>query len=231
MEEMRINKYIALCGICSRRAADELINLGKVKINDKVVTELGSKVNNTDIIKINDKIINLEKQKIYVILNKPKGYVTTSKEQFKRKSILDLVPLKERIYPVGRLDMYSEGLIILTNDGAFANKVMHPSNHIAKTYLVTLNKEIEKSHVTRLENGIDIGEHITSKAIVKKLNKNTIEIIIFEGKNRQIRRMCEAIGYKVLNLKRVAIGKVTLGNLKSGEYKKTTYDDIKLVFE
>lgn len=231
MEEIRINKYIAGSGICSRRAAEELIKLGKVKINGKVITELGTKVKNNDLVEVNEHDITNVQQKRYIILNKPIGYVTTSKEQFNRKSILDLVNIEERVYPVGRLDMYSEGLLILTNDGEITNAITHPSKHISKTYIATLNKEIAKIDILKLEGGIDIGGYVTSKALVKKLENNSIQITIFEGKNRQIRKMCECIGYTVIKLKRVSIGKLELGNLKSGEYKEITYEEIKKVFE
>ncbi len=231
MEEIRINKYISESGSCSRRAAEELIKLGRVKINGKVITELGTKVKNNDLVEVNEHDITNVQQKRYIILNKPIGYVTTSKEQFNRKSILDLVNIEERVYPVGRLDMYSEGLLILTNDGEITNAITHPSKHISKTYIATLNKEITKIDMLKLENGIDIGGYVTSKAFVKKLENNSIQITIFEGKNRQIRKMCECIGYKVIKLKRVSIGKLELGNLKSGEYKEITYEEIKKVFE
>lgn len=231
MEEIRINKYISESGICSRRAAEELIKLGKVKINGKVITELGTKVKNNDLVEVNEHDITNVQQKRYIILNKPIGYVTTSKEQFNRKSILDLVNIEERVYPVGRLDMYSEGLLILTNDGEITNAITHPSKHISKTYIATLNKEIAKIDILKLEGGIDIGGYVTSKALVKKLENNSIQITIFEGKNRQIRKMCECIGYTVIKLKRVSIGKLELGNLKSGEYKEITYEEIKKVFE
>jgi 23S rRNA pseudouridine2605 synthase len=231
VEEIRINKYISESGSCSRRAAEELIKLGRVKINGKVITELGTKVKNNDLVEVNEHDITNVQQKRYIILNKPIGYVTTSKEQFNRKSILDLVNIEERVYPVGRLDMYSEGLLILTNDGEITNAITHPSKHISKTYIATLNKEITKIDMLKLENGIDIGGYVTSKAFVKKLENNSIQITIFEGKNRQIRKMCECIGYKVIKLKRVSIGKLELGNLKSGEYKEITYEEIKKVFE
>lgn len=231
MEEIRINKYISESGICSRRAAEELIKLGRVKINGKVITELGTRVKNNDLVEVNGHDITNVQQKRYIILNKPIGYVTTSKEQFNRKSILDIVNIKERVYPVGRLDMYSEGLLILTNDGEITNAITHPSKHISKTYIATLNKEITKIDILKLEGGINIGGYITSKALVKKLENNSIQITIFEGKNRQIRKMCECIGYKVIKLKRVSIGKLELGNLKSGEYKEITYEEIKKVFE
>lgn len=230
MQEMRLNKYISLCGICSRRSADKLIKLGKVTVNNEAIIDLGTKINITDIIKIKNEVISLEK-KIYIILNKPKGYVTTVKEQFQRASILDLIFVKERVYPVGRLDMNSEGLIILTNDGDFANKVIHPSKHISKTYEIKVNKEIKNDFIDKLEKGVDIGGYITLKAIVKKISKDTIHITIFEGKNRQIRRMCDKLGYKVINLKRISIGRLTLGDLKSGEYKVVTYEYLKRIFE
>ena len=142
MEEIRINKYIASCGVCSRRNAEELILNGRVKLNGKTVTELGAKVKSEDVVELDGKRITLEQKMVYVMLNKPKGYITTSKEQFNRPSVLDIVKVHERIFSVGRLDMDSEGLLLLTNDGDFANKIIHPTKNIAKTYEVVLKKEI-----------------------------------------------------------------------------------------
>ena len=206
MEEIRINKYIASCGVCSRRNAEEFVLSGRVKINGQVVTELGAKVKDGDTVEVDGKKITLEQEKVYIMLNKPRGYVTTSKEQFGRPSILDLLDVKQRVFAVGRLDMDSEGLLLLTNDGDFANKIIHPTKHIAKTYEVILKKEISSEDVEKLKQGVDIGGYITRPAIIKKVNNKNIIITIYEGKNRQVRKMCEAVGNKVVNLKRIAIG-------------------------
>ena len=231
MEKIRLNKYIAMCGVSSRRKADELIANGKIKVNGKIISELGFLVDGTEEILYEGKKIKLEENKKYYMLNKPKGYVTTAKEQFNRKSVLDLINSTERIYPVGRLDMYSEGLLLLTNDGEFTNIITHPKKHIAKTYRVILNKNITEEMIQKLENGVDIGGYVTSKAEVNKLKDREIEITINEGKNRQIRKMCEVVGTTVINLKRISIGKLKLGKLETGKYIELTDKDIQKIFE
>lgn len=225
----RLNKYIASCGICSRRKADELIQCGKVEVNGKIITELGYKVEEKDIVKVNGRIISKEEEKVYIMLNKPKGYVTTSNEQFGRKSVLNLINENVRVYPIGRLDMYTEGLLLLTNDGDFANKVMHPKNEIEKVYEVTTSTEITDSQIKSLESGVDIGDYVTKEAKVKKISKDKFEITIHEGKNRQVRRMCETVKIKLLNLKRVQEGKLTLGTLQTGKYRYLTEEEKNMV--
>ena len=229
----RLNKYIASCGICSRRKADELIEQGKVTINDAVITNLGEKVQEGDIVKVNNKEISKEEKKVYIILNKPKGYVTTNSDQFHRKSVIDLIHEDVRVYPIGRLDMYTEGLLLLTNDGEFSNKMMHPRNKIEKTYIVTTNTKVTEKQLENLRNGVDIGDYITKPArvnllkIEKEKNRSRIEITIHEGKNRQVRKMCEAAGINLLNLKRVQIGNIKLENLQSGKYRYLTEEEKK----
>ena len=218
MEEIRINKYIASSGVCSRRKAEEYILAGKVLVNGVVNTELGYKVKEKDIVVVDGKQISLEENKVYIMLNKPKGYVTTSQEQFGRPSVLDIVKVEERVYPVGRLDMDSEGLLILTNDGEFSNNVIHPTKHISKKYEVVLKENITETAIKKLESGVDIGGYVTRPAKVEKVTDKKILITIGEGKNRQVRRMIEAVDNKVLNLKRIAIGGLKLDKLKSGEY-------------
>lgn len=218
----RLNKYIASCGICSRRKADDLILQGRVKINNEVVTNLGAQVNSNDIVEVDNKEINKEEKKVYIMLNKPKGYVTTSHDQFNRKSVLDLINEDVRVYPIGRLDMYTEGLLLLTNDGEFSNKMMHPRNKVEKTYIVTTDTKITNKQINDLRTGVDIGGYITKPAKVRILNNNRLEIIISEGKNRQVRRMCESVGINLLNLRRVKIGNLKLGNLQSGKYRYLT---------
>lgn len=225
---MRINKYIASCGICSRRKAEEYILQGKVKINGKVVTDLSTTINeNIDKVYIDNKLLDLENKKIYIMLNKPKGYVTTNSEQFDRKSTLDLINENIRVFPIGRLDMYTEGLLLLTNDGEFANKMMHPKNNVEKVYEVKVDKKIEKDAINRLQNGVDIGGYVTKVAKVEKLDDFNMKITISEGKNRQVRKMCEAVSLKVKNLKRVKIGNLNLGNLKLGKYRYLSESEIK----
>ena len=231
MEEIRINKYIASCGVCSRRNAEEFVLSGRVKINGQVVTELGAKVKDGDTVEVDGKKITLEQEKVYIMLNKPRGYVTTSKEQFGRPSILDLLDVKQRVFAVGRLDMDSEGLLLLTNDGDFANKIIHPTKHIAKTYEVILKKEISSEDVEKLKQGVDIGGYITRPAIIKKVNNKNIIITIYESKNIQVRKMCEAVGNKVVNLKRIAIGGLKLEELKTGTYRYLNGCDRNKIFE
>lgn len=212
MEQIRLQKYLADAGIASRRKAEELIKQGKVYVNGKIVNELGTKVTpNVDEIRYEGKKVEIEEKYIYILLNKPIGYVTTVKDQFNRDSVMDLVKIRKRLVPVGRLDMYTSGALILTNDGEFVYKVTHPKHEIEKTYTVTIKGIIKKEEVKNLEIGVDIGEYITKPAKVKILktdeekNISRLEITIHEGKNRQVRKMCEAIGYSVLALHRSKI--------------------------
>lgn len=212
MEQIRLQKYLADAGIASRRKAEELIKQGKVYVNGKIVNELGTKVTpNVDEIRYEGKKVEIEEKYIYILLNKPIGYVTTVKDQFNRDSVMDLVKIKKRLVPVGRLDMYTSGALILTNDGEFVYKVTHPKHEIEKTYTVTIKGIIKKEEVKNLEIGVDIGEYITKPAKVKILktdeekNISRLEITIHEGKNRQVRKMCEAIGHSVLALHRSKI--------------------------
>ncbi len=224
---IRLNKYIATCGVCSRRGADELIAIGKVKVNGIVTKEMGTQIDETkDIVYVNNKIISLKEEKIYIMLNKPKGYVTTNNEQFLRPSTKDLIKERVRVFPIGRLDMNTEGLLLLTNDGDFANKLMHPSNKVEKTYIITLRKSITDEQIKMLQNGVDIGGYITKPAKVKRISKLEIEIKISEGKNRQIRRMCEAVDAELKNLKRVQVGNLELGDLKLGKYRFLNIDEV-----
>ena len=228
---IRLNKYIAECGVCSRRSADTLIQSGKVCVNGEVVTNLGIKIDETiDNVKVNNKIIKKENKLVYIMLNKPKGYVTTSKEQFGRKSVLDLINTNLRVYPIGRLDMYTEGLLLLTNDGNFANEMMHPKNKIEKKYIVSVKGNITNEKIDLLKKGVDIGGYITKPAKVKSnFEKNELEIVISEGKNIQVRRMCEAVKLKVLNLQRTKIGNLELGNLELGKYRYLNKNDLEKI--
>lgn len=233
MEEERLQKYLASAGIASRRKCEELILQGKIEVNGKVVTELGTKVSLKDIIKYNGKIVKPEEEKIYILLNKPIGYVTTAHEQFGRDKVLDLIKINKRIVPVGRLDMYTSGALILTNDGELVNKLTHPKNEIEKTYNVTINGKITEQEIEKLKTGVIIDkEYLTKPAKVKILkideNKNIsrIQITIHEGKNRQIRKMCEAIDKKVIALHRSKIGKLDVKDLKPGEWRYLKLNEI-----
>ena len=233
MEE-RLQKYLAECGIASRRKCEEYILQGKVKVNNNLVTELGTKINpQKDIVAFEGKEIKRENKKIYILLNKPIGYVTTAEEQFGRDKVLDLVKVKERIVPVGRLDMYTSGALILTNDGDFVYKVTHPKHEITKTYTVTLKGIVNKTEVEQLRKGVKIEDYITKPAKVKILKTDEerdisrLEITIHEGKNRQIRKMCESIGKKVLALHRSKIGNIDVKSIKIGEWRYLKDSEVK----
>ena len=233
MKEERLQKFLANAGIASRRKCEELILNGKVEVNGEVVTELGTKVSDKDIVKYNGKIVKPEEEKVYILLNKPIGYVTTAKDQFDRDTVLDLVKINKRIVPVGRLDMYTSGALILTNDGEFVNMLTHPKNEINKTYNVTVKGNITKEDVENLQNGVEIDDgYITKPAKVKILkideekNISRIQITIHEGKNRQVRKMCEAINKKVLALHRSKIGDIEVNNLKVGKWRYLTNKEI-----
>ena len=227
MEQIRLQKFLANAGIASRRKCEELILQGKVAVNGKIVTELGEKINpELDKVTYNGKIV--EKQTddlVYILLNKPIGVVTTSKDQFGRESVLDLVKVKQRVVPVGRLDMYTSGALILTNDGDFVYKLSHPKHEITKTYTVTVIGIVTEKDVENLREGVKIDDYITRPAKVRILkidsekNQSRIEIIIHEGKNRQVRKMCEAIGKKVVALHRSKIGELAVKDLKLGNWR------------
>ena len=212
MDKMRLQKYLAEAGIASRRKSEELIKQGKVSVNGKVVTEFGTQViPDIDKVEYNGKEVIIDNDFIYILLNKPIGYVTTAKDQFGRDSVLDLVKTNKRLVPVGRLDMYTSGALILTNDGDFVYKVTHPKHEIEKTYTVTIKGIVTIEEVNKLRSGVEIEDYKTKPAKVKILktddekNQSRLEITIHEGKNRQVRKMCETIGHKVLALHRSKI--------------------------
>ena len=234
--EMRLQKYLAECGIASRRKCEEYIIQGKVEVNGKIVTELGTKIDfEKHKIKFNNKEIKPEKKHVYILLNKPIGYVTTADDQFGRDTVLDLVKVKERIVPVGRLDMYTSGALILTNDGDFVYKVTHPKHEINKTYNATLKGIIQSDEVEKLRNGVKIDDYTTKPAKVKILKTDTekdisrIEITIHEGKNRQVRKMCEAIGRNVIALHRSKIGSINVKDLPLGKWRYLTSKEVKSI--
>lgn len=227
----RLQKYIAGCGVTSRRKAEEMILNGDVSVNDVIINQLGYKVNeDTDTVKIKGKVIKPVSNKIYIKLNKPVGYVTTVKDQFDRKCVIDLINIKERVYPVGRLDYDTSGLLLLTNDGELANKMMHPKYKVYKKYIAVVSGAVSDSEIERLRNGVIIEDYKTAPAIVKYIEKNTnsttLEISIREGKNRQVRKMCESVGHNVIKLKRVSFGDIKLDNLKIGEYRELNSSEI-----
>ena len=226
MEEIRLQKFLATAGIASRRKCEEYIEQGKVQVNGKIVTELGTKINpEKDIIKFNNEFVNSNKKYVYILLNKPIGYVTTVDDQFNRDTVLNLVKVKERIVPVGRLDMYTSGALILTNDGDFVYKVTHPKHEIEKTYTVTVKGIVKNGEVEQLRKGVQIDDYLTKPAKVKILKTDVekdvsrLEIKIHEGKNRQVRKMCEAVGRKVLALHRSKIGNIDVKTLEIGKWR------------
>ena len=237
MQDMRLQKFIANSGICSRRRAEELILAGKIKVNGKIVTELGKKVDSQkDEVMYENKIIKLSEDYKYVLLNKPVGYVTTVKDQFNRPTVLDLVKdCKVKLLPVGRLDMYTSGALILTNDGDFIYKITHPKNEIEKTYNATVRGIVSDDDIEKLKNGVKIEDYISGKAKVKILkidkeqNQSRIEITIHEGKNREVRKMCEAIGKNVIALHRSKIEFLSVKNLKIGQWRFLTDNEVKML--
>lgn len=223
MEE-RLQKFMASCGIASRRKCEEIILQGRVKVNEKLITELGYKINTEkDKITVDSRLIKPEKRKIYIALNKPEGYVSTVKDEKNRKTVLDLVKVDERIYPIGRLDYDTSGLIILTNDGEIYNKIIHPREEKNKIYIAIVKGIPSEVDIKRFQNGLDIDGYITAPSSFKIISntKNSTEVIItiHEGRNRQIRKMCQLINHPVLKLKRIQIGKIELGNLPSGKWR------------
>ena len=224
---------MASSGIASRRKCEEYILQGKVKVNGIVVQELGTKIlPSRDTVEFDGRRIGQEDKFIYILLNKPIGYVTTTNDQFGRDDVLDLVKVKERVVPVGRLDMYTSGALILTNDGDFVYKITHPKHEINKTYTVTLKGIITKDEVVKLQQGVDIGDYITKPAKVKILKTDIekqmsrLEIVIHEGKNRQVRRMCEAVGRKVLALHRTKIGEISVKDIELGKWRYLKKEEV-----
>ena len=239
MEEERLQKFIANQGICSRRKAEEYITSGRIKVNGNVIMELGTKIDpNKDIIEVDGKkISNISGKKVYILLNKPIGYVTTTRDQFNRNTVLDLVNVKEKVLPVGRLDMYTSGAIILSNDGDFIYKITHPKYEVEKTYNVTLKGQVTDEEIEQLRNGVQIENYVTGKAKVKILridkekDLSRVELIIHEGKNREVRKMCEAIGRKVLALHRTKIGNISVKELRLGTWRYLKPNEIKSLLD
>ncbi len=237
-EKVRLQKYLAEAGVASRRKCEEYILQGRVKVNGKTVTQLGTKVNpEIDKVSYDGKEVQYTQENVYILLNKPIGYVTTAKDQFGRDTVLNLVKVKQRIVPVGRLDMYTSGALLLSNDGDFVYKITHPKHEINKTYTVTLSGIVNEEDVQKLREGIEIEDYITKPAKVKILktdiesNISRLEITIHEGKNRQVRKMCEAIGKKVKALHRTQIGSLSVKNLKIGEWRYLTQKEVEYLLK
>ena len=229
---MRLNKFLSKTGIASRRGADRMIISGKVSVNDTVVTELGSVIDEkNDSVSVDGKILSLPKEFLYLALNKPVGYLVTLNDKFGRPTVMDLMgEYGKKVRPVGRLDLDSSGLLLFTNDGEFAFRLSHPRFEIDKKYLVKCEGFISDDNISRLEKGIELDDGITSPAIIELISRTKafcrFYITIHEGRKRQIRRMCSAVGCEVLTLRRISIGKIELGDLKSGKYRSLETSEI-----
>jgi len=231
---MRINKYIASCGVASRRKAEEIILAKRVKVNGKTVEELSFNIDeNNDVVEIDGQRIGLNEESVYIVLNKPEGYITTVKDQFDRPSVLDLVSdIKERVYPIGRLDYETSGLLILTNDGDLTYKLTHPKHEVDKTYMAIVKGIPTKEELKNFEEGLYIEDYKTAPAKIKVVKKDEeknyaiCQIKIHEGRNRQVRKMCRAINHPVMRLRRVAMGKITLKDTEVGKYRHLSKEEV-----
>lgn len=232
----RLQKVIANCGYCSRRHAEELISAGKVKVNGNVVYKLGTKVKHGDVIEVEGVILDNNKNYEYYLLYKPRGVVTTTNDDKGRKTVVDLINTDTRIYPVGRLDYDTTGVLLLTNDGALANNLMHPKNNIDKVYIAKVEGILTGYDIKRLKNGVVIDGYKTRpakiklKATDKKKNTCLVEIIIHEGKNHQVKKMIEAVGKKVIKLRRERYSFLNLTGLKVGEYRKLSNKEVAVIY-
>lgn len=231
---MRINKFMAECGVASRRACDEMILEGRVKVNGKKIDTPGLEINEfNDAVTLDGRRITLVSKKYYIMLHKPKGYVTTVKDDKGRKTVMELIKIRSRLYPVGRLDYDTEGLLLLTNDGQLAYALTHPSHEVPKTYITKIKGKISDTEVRQLRKGVEIDGKMTLPAVVKIIETDDefsrVEVTIKEGRNHQIKKMFEVVGKEVVFLKRTAIGPLKLGGLGRGEYKNLTSKEIEIL--
>ena len=225
----RLQKIIARAGVCSRREAEKLISAGRVTVDGKIITELGAKADINQKIRVDGKLLHFDTEKIYLLLNKPRGYVSTAHDERGRKTVLDLLDENfsaKRPYPVGRLDLNSEGLILLTNDGDLTNALIHPRFEIKKTYRAKISGTVTEEKLDKLRAGIELDDGLTAPAEIYRLDKDLIEITIHEGRNRQVRRMFAAIGCDVKRLKRVKFANLTLDGLKVGTFRELTAAEV-----
>ena len=231
----RLQKVIANNGYCSRRKAEELIREGKVKVNNETVYELGTQVSENDLIEVEGYVIKKE-DKVYILLNKPRGVVTTTKDEKNRKTVVDLINIPTRVYPVGRLDYDTTGVLLLTNDGVLTNAMLHPSNNIEKIYIAKIKGNLSIGHKKTLENGVVIDGKKTAKSKVKiikqdrKTNTSVVEIMIHEGRNHQIKNMFSSLGYEVIKLRRESVAFLTCDGLKPGEYRYLSIKEVKMLY-
>ena len=234
-QEERLQKYLSACGVASRRKAEELIHAGSVTINGRPAV-LGDKVQpGSDRVCVHGKPVSPVENKIYLMLNKPRGFVTTMSDEQGRKCVADLVSrAPARVYPVGRLDRNSEGLLLLTNDGDFANAIMHPRAHVSKTYRVTVRPPVTDEQLSRMTSGVTLDGRDTLPCDIEILTKEEGRIVLkftlYEGRNREIRRMCEEVGLEVLRLKRIAVDTLSLGMLQQGKWRLLTSDEVKKLY-
>lgn len=232
---IRINRYISMCGVASRRKADELVLEGKVEVNGKVMTDLGSKINpNKDKVFVEGKQVAQVYEHLYLVMNKPKDAITTLSDEKGRTTVMSLVKTKQRVYPIGRLDRNTTGVLLFTNDGDFANQLMHPKFEVSKSYQVTLETPLTQEHAAQLRKGIKLEDGKTGPAdvyILPKGKAKEIGIIIHEGRNRQVRRMFESLGYEVKKLDRVAYGPITKEGLSRGETRSLTRPEVRKLKE
>lgn len=230
-DRIRLQKYLSMCAVASRRKAEELITQGKVKVNGKVA-QIGDKISpKHDTVTVSGRKIVGSRKHYYIMLHKPRGYITTMDDEMGRKCVAELVrDVGARVYPVGRLDKDSEGLLLMTNDGEFANHMTHPSKHIPKTYRVTVRPDVTEDMLTAFATGMEIDGRITAPAdahiIEKQDNRVVMEIVLYEGRNRQIRKMCESLGLEVARLKRTSMGSLKLGMLPPGKWRELKEDEV-----
>lgn len=230
-DRIRLQKYLSQCAVASRRKSEELILAGKVKVNGKVAG-LGDKVSpRNDTVTVSGKKIVSSKKHYYIVLHKPRGFITTMEDEMGRKCVAELVKdVGARVYPVGRLDKDSEGMLLMTNDGEFANFMTHPSKHIPKTYRVTVRPDVTEDMLVKFATGMEIDGRMTAPAdahiLEKQENRVVLEVVLYEGRNRQIRKMCEALGLEVARLKRTSIGSIKLGMLPQGKWRNLTEDEV-----
>ncbi|MDR1292242.1 MAG: rRNA pseudouridine synthase [Clostridiales Family XIII bacterium] len=228
---MRLNKYIARAGVCSRRKADELTLRGDVKINGKVIKTPGADIGDGDVVEVNGRAVAPVRKSVYILLNKPKGYITTVSDEFGRPTVMELTgDIEGRVFPVGRLDADTTGMLIMTNDGDFANAVAHPAGEMRKTYRARVNGAVSKERLARLRRGVNVDGRMTAPADVTLVRQSAagavVDIAIHEGRNRQVRKMFDAVGNKVIDLQRTAIGDIRIGGLKPGHWRKLSKSEI-----
>ena len=232
-DKIRLQKYLSECAVASRRKSEELIANGRVKVNG-VVAQIGDKISpKHDTVTVNGKkVIKPGKDKMYIMLHKPRGFITTMSDEMDRKCVAELIKdVSARVYPIGRLDRDSEGMLLFTNDGEFANAMMHPSKHVSKTYRVTVRPFVTEEQLTAITQGIMIDDRKTAPAevrvVTKEENRTVLEMVLYEGRNREIRKMCEELGLEVARLKRTAVGSVKLGRLKQGAWRELSDDEVR----